>query len=412
MNDKARQSKKDRVILHCDCNSFFASVESAIEPKYKKVPMAVCGSGEDRHGIVLAKNELAKAYGIQTAETVVSALKKCPNLVIASPHYSAYKEYSKRANEIYSRYTDMIEPFGIDESWLDVTASRKAFGDGMQIARLISDSIKTELGITVSIGVSFNKVFAKLGSDYRKPDAITVIDKNNFKEIVYPLPVSSLLFVGKKTAELLFSMGIKTIGDLASSSLQMLSFKLGKNGEMLHRYALGLDDTPVMAVSDDAKSISNGFTFRHDLLGIEEWRIGVDYLCDEIGTRLRKKNLKCSTVQVTIRDEYFRTIQRQRPQNPPSDISSEIAGTALEIIENEWSVNKPIRMITVSASNLIENSKISSQVSFFDSGVEKDREKKKETEIVVDKIRLKYGEESIIKGALVENDLGIYPQEK
>lgn len=398
--------------MHCDCNSFFASVESVLEPEYKKVPMAVCGSREDRHGIVLAKNELAKAYGIQTAETIASALKKCPDLVIVPPHYEAYKEYSKKANEIYSRYTDIIEPFGIDESWLDVTASRKAFGDGEQIAKKISDSIKKELGITVSIGVSFNKVFAKLGSDYKKPDAITVIDKNNFKKIVYPLPVSALLFVGRKTADVLYSMGIKTIGDLAASSPSMLSFKLGKNGEQLYKYATGLDDTSVSAISEDAKSISNGFTFKHDLLGVEEWKMGVSYLCDEIGTRLRKKNLKCGTVQVTIRDEFFRTIQRQRPQTPASDISDEIACTALDIIKNEWSVNKPIRMITVSASNLIENSKLKEQVSFFDSDFEKNREKKKDTEIAIDKIRRRFGEEAIIKGAFVENDLGIYQHEE
>ena len=187
---------KDRVILHCDCNSFFASVETVLHPEYKDVPMAVCGSVEDRRGIVLAKNELAKKYNIQTAETVFSAKKKCPDLVIAKPHHKLYAEYSKRVNDIYKRYTDMVEPFGIDESWLDVTGSQKIFGDGLTIAEKISWDIKTEIGITVSIGVSFNKVFAKLGSDYKKPDAITVINRENFKRIVYPLPVSDLLFVG------------------------------------------------------------------------------------------------------------------------------------------------------------------------------------------------------------------------
>jgi len=190
----------ERVILHCDCNSFFASVETALNPAYSGVPMAVCGSEEDRHGIVLAKNELAKKYGIVTAETVYSARKKCPSLVIAPPHYKAYSEYSKRVNEIYARYTDMIEPFGIDESWLDVTASKKLFGSGEEIAERIRKEVKEEIGITVSIGVSFNKVFAKLGSDYKKPDAITVISKENFRQIVFPLPASDLLFVGKKTA--------------------------------------------------------------------------------------------------------------------------------------------------------------------------------------------------------------------
>ena len=189
---------KDRVILHCDCNSFFASVEIALNPALRSVPLAVCGSEENRHGIVLAKNELAKRYGIETAETVYSARKKCPGLVTVEPHYSAYSEYSRAANLIYARYTDMIEPFGIDESWLDVTASAR-FGTGEEIAENIRREIKEELGITVSIGVSFNKVFAKLGSDYKKPDAITVISRENFREIVYPLEVGSLLFVGRKS---------------------------------------------------------------------------------------------------------------------------------------------------------------------------------------------------------------------
>ena len=192
---------KERVILHCDCNSFFASVETALHPEFRNVPMAVCGNPEDRHGIVLAKNELAKKYNIQTAETVFSARKKCPDLVITSPHSDQYAIYSKRVNDIYARYTDMIEPFGIDESWLDVTASQRLFGNGFAIADRIRNEVKREIGITVSIGVSFNKVFAKLGSDYKKPDAITIIGKDNYKQIVYPLPASDLLYVGKRTAQ-------------------------------------------------------------------------------------------------------------------------------------------------------------------------------------------------------------------
>ena len=227
----------DRVILHCDCNSFFASVETALNPAYANVPMAVCGSQDDRHGIVLAKNELAKRYGIQTAETIVSARRKCPGLVIAEPHYSKYKEYSVRVNQIYSRYTDLVEPFGIDESWLDVTASQKLFGSGLRIAQMISNDVKKELNITISVGVSFNKVFAKLGSDYKKPDAITVISKENFKNIVYPLPVSALLFVGKKTAESLLSIGIRTIGELANTQQHVLQDRFGKVGEMLYTYS-------------------------------------------------------------------------------------------------------------------------------------------------------------------------------
>ncbi len=396
-----------RVILHCDCNSFFASVETVLNPKYKGVPMAVCGSQEDRHGIVLAKNELAKKYGIQTAETVFSAKRKCPQLVIAEPHHGEYSKFSRRVNEIYARYTDIIEPFGIDESWLDVTASQGLFGTGYEIAEKISRDVKKEIGITLSIGVSFNKVFAKLGSDYKKPDAITVINEENFRRMIYPLPVSDLLFVGRKTAVQLAAMGIRTIGELADSSPQMLSMRLGKAGELLYKYARGEDDTPVSPVREDAKSISNGFTFRHDLVGREECRVGVDFLSEEIGTRLREKGLKCSTVQVTIKDEYLRSTQRQKPRNPPTDISSEIADTAFELLCDEWSETRPIRMITIAAVNLIKGD-LAQQISLFDNGIDGKREKKKNAEKAVDKIRQKYGFDSIIKGAVIDSDIGIY----
>ncbi len=399
----------DRVILHCDCNSFFASVETALNPDYRGVPMAVCGSERDRHGIVLAKNELAKAYGIKTAETVWSARKKCPNLVIASPHYEAYADFSRRANAIYARYTDMIEPFGIDESWLDVTSSQKIFGSGYEIAKKISADIKRELGITISVGVSFNKVFAKLGSDYKKPDAITVIDRENMEQIVYPLPVSSLLYVGERTATSLISIGIRTIGDLARTSPDILSRRFGKSGEMLYRYARGLDDSPVEShATEDSKSISNGFTFRHDLLGFEECRIGISYLADEIGTKLRARGLKCCTVQLTVKDEYLRSIQRQRQQSPPTDISDEIADTAFSILKDEWSSGKPVRMLTITAGNLIRDDSYAPQISLFDTAVDESREKSKKKENAVDKIRQKYGNNSIIKGAIIDTDLGIY----
>ena len=402
----------DRIILHCDCNSFFASVETALNPEYKNVPMAVCGSQDDRHGIVLAKNELAKQYGIQTAETVISAKKKCPSLVIAPPHHSKYLEYSKKVNQIYARYTDIIEPFGIDESWLDVTASQKLFGMGYEIAEKISNDVKKELNITVSIGVSFNKVFAKLGSDYKKPDAITEINRENFQSIVYPLPVSALLFVGKKTADALLTLGIKTIGELAVTTPQMLSERFGKVGEMLHKYAAGLDDSPVAASSEEQKSISNGFTFKHNLIGRGEWKLGVDYLCDEIGTRLRKNGFKCSTIQVAIKDEYLVTLQKQCSQNPPSNIGAEISSTALNLIESVWSPNKPIRMITVTATNLIHDGDYTSQVSFFDTSDDFEREKVKESEEVVDRIRERFGSASILKAAVIDTDIGIYDSNK
>lgn len=396
----------DRVILHCDCNNFFASVETVLNPSYKNVPIAVCGSESDRHGIVLAKNELAKKYGIKTAETVYSAKKKCPSLVIAEPHHEQYSIYSKRVNAIYARYTDMIEPFGIDESWLDVTASQKLFGTGLEIAERIRREVREEIGITVSIGVSFNKIFSKLGSDYKKPDAVTVIDRSNFKAIAYPLPVSSLLFVGKKTETALLSMGIRTIGALAETSPSLLNTRFGKIGEMLYNYASGKDESPVLPIQEDAKSISNGFTFRHDLVCRGECRIGIEYLSEEIGRRLRTNGMKCATVSLTIKDENMRSIQRQRPQKPPTDLSREIAKTAYSILVDTWDEDKPIRMITIAAINLSKG--YAEQIDLFSEASEEEREKYKKRENAVDKIRQKYGNGSIINGAILDTDIGVY----
>ncbi len=404
---------KNRVILHCDCNSFFASVETVLNPMYKNVPMAVCGSQTDRHGIVLAKNEIAKKYNIKTAETVYSAKKKCPNLVIASPHYDEYVKYSKLVNEIYAQYTDIIEPFGIDESWLDVTASEKIFGSGYEIAEKIRKEIKEKLGLTISVGVSFNKVFAKLGSDYKKPDATTVINKNNFKEIVFPLPVSDLLFVGKKTSKALFALGARTIGDLSLMSEDILVYKFGKMGSILHKYANGLDETPVSSEKDDAKSISNGFTFKHNLHKKEEYRIGIEYLADDIGRQLRDNGQKCTTVSVSIKDEFLQVLQRQRQQSPPTDVSRDIARTAFEIVSDEWSEARPIRMITVSASGLIKSEAGADQTSIFDdTNVIDKKSKNKKRENAVDIIRQKYGKDAIINGAVIGTDIGIYNANK
>lgn len=397
-----------RVILHCDCNSFFASVETVLNPAYKNVPMAVCGSEEDRHGIVLAKNELAKRYGIQTAETVWSAKRKCPGLVIASPHHEEYIKFSHRVNEIYSRYTDMIEPFGIDESWLDVTASKKLFGTGEQIAERIRQEVKEEIGITVSIGVSFNKVFAKLGSDYKKPDAITLISEDNFRQIVFPLPASDLLFVGKKTAEQLKNMGIHTIGELAATSAELLCHRFGKMGEMLYKYSNGLDDSPVSIEREDVKSVGSGFTFKHDLTDPEECRVGIEYLADDIGRRLRKSGMKCETVQLSIKDEFLSVLQRQRPITPPTDIARAIADTAFSILLDEWQKGKPIRMLTITAANLVHSDTFAEQIDIFGEENFREREKSKKREETIDEIRKKYGASSIVQGSIMNSDMGIY----
>ncbi len=398
----------DRVILHCDCNSFFASVECLRDPSLWSVPMAVCGSVEDRRGIVLAKNEPAKKYGIKTAETVYSAKRKCPHLVIVPPHHGEYARISAAVNEIYARFTDLYEPFSIDESWLDVTASRALFGSGLEIAEKIRHAVRREIGITLSIGVSFNKTFAKLGSDYKKPDAITCIGRENYRDILYPLPIEDMLFVGERTAAILKSSGIKTIGDLAAASPAYLVSRLGKMGEQLGAAARGEDESPVIPPSEAAevKSVGNGMTFRHDIQTLDEIRLGIGVLSEEIGARLRKRGLCASTVSVTIKDPALRSISRQHPVSPATDLGREIAAVAERLVLSEWGTGKPIRMLTVTAMNLVLGEG-GEQIGLFDGERDRRHEKAERIEVAVDGIRGRFGEGSLIRGAVLGNDLGI-----
>ena len=404
------EETRDRVILHCDCNSFFASVETAVNPAFADVPMAVCGSSEDRHGIVLAKNDRAKKFGIVTAETVASAKRKCPGLVIAEPHHRLYMEYSRRVGSIYADYTDLIEPFGIDESWLDVTAGR-LIGSGYEIAEQIRRRVKEEIGITVSIGVSFNKVFAKFGSDYKKPDAVTVISRENYREIVWPAPVGSLLFVGKKTEAALIGMGIRTVGDLAHASRELLTDRFGVAGAALAEYANGEEHSPVSPEREDAKSVSNGFTFRRDLTSTEDAEIAIDYLCEEIGMRLRRYGLVASGVALTVKDQKLQSSSKQKTLASPTDLASDLAAEAKRILRAFFRTGKPIRMITVAAQNLARADAASEQISLFEEK-EETTAKKKNNEIIVEKIRQKYGSAAILKASVLGSDFGIYENRK
>lgn len=400
----------DRTILHCDCNSFFASVECALRPALRDVPMAVCGDPESRHGIILAKNELAKAFGVCTAETIWQAKAKCPSLVLARPHHDRYEAYSNTINEIYRRFTDLVEPFGIDESWLDVTGSMHLFGDGATIADTLRKTVREETGITISVGVSFNKIFAKLGSDYKKPDATTVISRENMREIVYPLPVGDLLFVGKAARAALDRLYVHTIGELAQSDRDVIVRRLGKMGEMIHDYACGLDDSPVRPADEvrEVKSIGNGMTFKRNLTGAADIRLGVLTLADQVAARLRRHGLKGQTVQVTIRDPNFKTITRQKALETPTHLARELTSASLELIAASWQENAPIRMLTITALSLVEADAAVEQLSLFDGekGVVA-RAKQEKLEAAMDRIRGRYGHGAIGMAGVLGNDLGI-----
>ena len=394
----------DRTILHCDCNGFYASCECAQNPKLKSVPMAVGGSVDARHGIILAKNELAKKYNVKTAETIWQAKRKCPELVIVPPRHELYEQYSKRVNDIYKEYTDMVEPFGIDESWLDVTGSCALFGDGKTIADTLRKRIKEELGITISVGVSFNKVFAKLGSDYKKPDATTVITRENFKEIVFPLPVCDMLYVGKKTAMQLEKLNIKTIGDLANASKETIVKILGKNGEMLYDYARGEDESPVKVVTDEKelKSVGNGITFRHDLLGEEQIKQGIHLLSESVAARMKRYNVKCNIVRIQIKGPDFKTVSRQRGLDAPTNLEKNLRDTSYELLCEVWDLKKPIRALTITGANLVYDSN-GIQMSFFDS--EPCNEKRKNLEKTIIDLRKKYGFNSVKTADVLDSEI-------
>lgn len=398
----------ERTILHCDCNGFYASVECVHNPRLKEVPMAVCGNPENRRGIILAKNELAKRHGVLTAETVWQAKKKCPDLVLIPPHREEYLRYSRRVNAIYAQFTDQVEPFGIDESWLDVTGSLGLFGSGKEIADRLRRRVREELGLTISVGVSYNKIYAKLGSDYRKPDATTVIDSANYREIVFPLPVTDLLFVGQSAAALLLGMRIRTIGDLAAADRSLLVARMGKIGGMLHDYAAGLDDSPVRRTSEvrEIKSVGNGLTFSRNLEGWEDIRLGLTILADEVATRLRRQGLLSRTVQLTIKDPALKTITRQRPLPRPTNLARELVDACLSMMQACWNEHSPVRMLTITAQQLTEEEG-GEQLSFFEPEAAIQHEKRARLEQTVDAIRDKFGRGAIQPGSVIGNDIGV-----
>ncbi len=407
MNKELTNTTEDRVILHCDMNGFFASVELLDYPELRDVPMAVCGDPASRHGIILAKNEIAKAYGVVTAETLWQARKKCPDLQVVPPHHGKYSHYSKLINQVYLEYTDMVEPFSVDESWLDVTASQKLFGTGRQIGDEIRKRIREKYNLTLSVGVSFNKIFAKMGSEYKKPDATTEITRDNYKELLWPLDVGEMFFVGQATAAKMRSVGIETIGDMARSDRSMLVSLLGKHGGEIHDYANGLDTTPVARFDErePIKSIGNGATFSRNLLGLEDIRKAVIGLSDTVATRLRKHKVKAFGVKVDIKDPNLKTISRQKQLDNPTNLAEVLTDEAIDIICKSWDLTKPIRLITITGINLCDEAQAEQLSLFAHENVRTDKGEK--VERTIDDIREKFGNSAIRFGSTLHNDIGL-----
>ncbi|MDY3998278.1 MAG: DNA polymerase IV [Blautia sp.] len=394
----------ERTILHSDMNCFYASVEMLHHPELAGKPLAVGGDPEARHGIVLTANYIAKKSGVKTGMALWQAKQVCPEIIFAPPRMDLYLRFSRMAQEIYSEYTDLREPFGIDESWLDVSASTSIKGDGMKIANEISKRIKHELGVAVSIGVSWNKIFAKLGSDYRKPDAITVFSKDNYKNLVWSLPAGDLIYVGRSTNKKLQTLGIKSIGELANTEPTILESRFGKMGLILHTFANGWDETPVCVEGYQApiKSIGNSTTTPRDLVNDLNVKIILMALSESVASRLRENGFQCKVVEISIRDNELYHFSRQCKLKRPTNITDEIVQAAYRLFRDNYRWEHPIRSLGVRGCDLVSDD-MPYQLDLFIS--EQKREKLEKMDQVVDEIRARFGYQSIQRTFVYQDKL-------
>ena len=380
-----------RSVLHIDMNACYASIECLYDPSIRNLPVAVGGDVEARHGIILAKNQIAKRFGVKTGEALWQAKQKCPELHIVPPHFDRYLRFSRMAREIYADYTDLVEPFGLDEVWCDVTGTQKLRERGMEmLANEIRERVKFELGITVSVGASWNKIFAKLGSDYKKPDAVTVFTPENYRDKVWSLPASDLLGVGRATERKLASRGIHTIGDIAAAPPSMLRGFLGKWGLILHDFAAGYDSSPVARAGDEAviKSIGNSTTTPRDLCCDEDAGIVYWMLCESVAERMRESGFLCRGVQVHIRDNELASFERQLKLESPTCLASTLHEAAMRLLRENWDWHKPLRSIGVRATDLLPAS-TPVQCSIFEDSER--QEKRERLERSVDDLRRRFG---------------------
>ena len=380
-----------RSVLHIDMNACYASIECLYDPSIRNLPVAVGGDVEARHGIILAKNQIAKRFGVKTGEALWQAKQKCPELHIVPPHFDRYLRFSRMAREIYADYTDLVEPFGLDEVWCDVTGTQKLRERGLEaLANEIRERVKFELGITVSVGASWNKIFAKLGSDYKKPDAVTVFTPENYRDKVWPLPASDLLGVGRATERKLASRGIRTIGDIAAAPPSMLRGFLGKWGLILHDFAAGYDSSPVARAGDEAviKSIGNSTTTPRDLCCDEDAGIVYWMLCESVAERMRESGFLCRGVQVHIRDNELASFERQLKLESPTCLASVLHEAAMRLLRENWDWHKPLRSIGVRATDLLSAS-TPVQCSIFEDSER--QEKRERLEHSVDDLRRRFG---------------------
>ncbi len=387
-----------RKILHADLNSFFANVECLLDESLTGKAVAVTGSVSDRHGVVLAKNQKAKLLGIKTGMTAYQAKKLVPDIVFTETHYELYVKYSRAVKAIYKEYTDFVESFGIDEAWLDITNCRRFNGDAYKIADDIRKRVKDEIGLTISVGISFNKVFAKLGSDLKKPDAISEIPYNKFEEILYPLPVENLLYVGRATKQKLNKLTIKTIGDLARADEQFLISHLGKWGMVLHSYAIGKDESPVKKYNehDDYKSVGNSLTFYRDLDNNLDVETLLLLLAESVCSRMTDYGYKYArTVSLVIVDNLLTSTTRMGKLKHPTNVSVEVAELAMALFEKNFDWQTKVRGLGISVSDFTNQDQMS-----FDDDYQK-REKRENLEQTVECLRKRFGRTAINRAVVL-----------
>ena len=392
----------ERIILHSDCNSFYASVECLHHPEIREKPVAVGGDIEQRHGIILAKNQLAKQFHVSTGEAIWQAKQKCPELIVLPPNFPLYLRFSRLARDIYLDYSNRVEPFGLDEAWLDITSSENQKDKGERTAHEIRKRIREELGITVSIGVSYNKIFAKLGSDYRKPDAVTMITKENYRQIAWPLPVSDLLYVGPATKRKLNGFGVHTIGELAQTPVEILRSKFGKIGDVLWCFSNGLDSSPVADFQNQpvVKSIGNSTTAPRDLERDEDVKMILYVLADSVARRLREQGLKGRTIHISVRDNSLFSFTRQKSLLSYTNLTGEIAGETLSLFREHYQWKRPVRSIGISVSDL-EAGTICSQTGLFCDEVK--REKMERLDNAVDRLKARFGTFAVQPAVLLKD---------
>lgn len=394
-----------RVVLHMDANSFYASVEVAYAPQLRGLPVSVGGDVEARHGIVLASTPEAKKKGVKTGMALYEAKQHCPNLIIIQPNFDRYKRFSDMMRAMMKEYTPLVESYGLDEAWMEITNPGVSLVDGYDLAATLRRRAREDFGITLSAGVSFNKIFAKLGSDYQKPDATTVISPTNFKRLVWPLPASDLLFVGPKTFRKLKNIEINTIGDIANSPPGMLETWFGKVGAMHVAHANGLDNTPVMPITTtrDIQSVGNSMTTPADMVTSDDVKCIFGLLADSVAMRLREAGMVGRCVSIHVRDTNLHIRSCQLTIDHYTCLAVEITDTAMWLFfERDYSQMLPLRSIGVSVSSLADFNK-PLQMDLFGEVAWRDRLLK--VDVTIDDIKRRFGSKAVVRANVLNHPL-------